>query len=297
MPSRRADPTFDTYLAEIQRFPLLSAEEEKALGRRIQNSEEDYIDAMTAKDEMIRRNLRLVVSVAKKYRGRGLTLPDLVEEGNVGLVHAVEKFDPGMDTRFSTYATWWIRQAVRRSVMNTVKTVRVPTYLAEELNRWRAFARQFEQKHGREPSEDELIAHGNPRPGRRKLMLRLYRGMAPGSASVSLDLLFDAAETIVDPRADGPGVLDLGPGERERVAEELARLPERERRILELRYGLGASGADSDGKALTLRQVGAELGMSRERVRQLEHEAISKIRKALKEEDPPARRGGPRRGR
>ena len=184
MNMERADRTFDTYLAEIQKFPLLTAAEEKALARRVQNQFEDHVDAMVAKDEMIKRNLRLVISVAKKYRGRGLTLPDLVEEGNLGLVHAVEKFDPEMDTRFSTYATWWIRQAIRRSVMNTVKTVRTPTYLAEDLNRWRAFARKFEHKHGREPTGEEVADAMEPPPGRRRMLLRLYQNTLPGSATV-----------------------------------------------------------------------------------------------------------------
>jgi RNA polymerase primary sigma factor len=288
--SSRADSTFDTYLQEIQRYPLLTAAEEKALAVRVQRWNEDHVDAMTAKDEMIRRNLRLVVSVAKRFRGRGLTLPDLVEEGNLGLVHAVEKFDPTMDTRFSTYATWWIRQAIRRSVMNTVKTVRTPTYLAEELNRWRGFARGFEQKHGREPTDEELLAHHKPPSGRRKLLVRLYRAMAPGSATVSLDLLFESAETIVDPRAERPDVVDFGAWEKERVAEELKRLPEREAAIIRMRFGLG-----EQEREMTLRQIGRELGISRERVRQLEHEAIARLRRALDRDGAPAQKA--RKGR
>ena len=125
-----ADRAFDTYLQEIRRTPLLTREEERALAERVQRQHEDHVDAMLAREELIKANLRLVISVAKRYRGRGLALPDLVEEGNVGLVHAAEKFDPTLETRFSTYATWWIKQAVRRSLMNTVKTVRIPSYLA-----------------------------------------------------------------------------------------------------------------------------------------------------------------------
>jgi RNA polymerase primary sigma factor len=276
MTHERADRTFDTYLAEIQKFPLLTPEEEKALARRVQNQFEDHADAMVAKDEMIRRNLRLVISVAKRYRGRGLTLPDLVEEGNLGLVHAVEKFDPEMDTRFSTYATWWIRQAIRRSVMNTVKTVRTPTYLAEDLNRWRAFARRFEQRNGREPTEEEIVAELKPPPGRRRMLSRLFRNTIPGSATVSLDLLFEASDTVVDPRASRPDTLDFGAWEKERVLAEIERLPEREGRILRMRFGLGEHEHE-----MPLRQIGDVLGISRERVRQLEHEALEKLRRAL----------------
>jgi RNA polymerase primary sigma factor len=272
----QGDTTFDTYLAEIRRFPLLTKEEEKALARRVQRQDVDHIDAMTAKDEMIRRNLRLVVSVAKRFRGRGLMLPDLVEEGNVGLVHAVEKFDPEMDTRFSTYATWWIRQAIRRSLMNTVKTVRTPTYLVEELNRWRTFARGFEQQNGREPTEAELLAALDPPAGRRKLLLRLYRTMAPGSATVSLDMLFEGTESVVDPRANRPDTIDFGVWEREELSAAIRRLPERQASIIRMRFGL-----DDHEQTLTLRQISAVLGISRERVRQLEHEAIATLRRSF----------------
>src|SRR5438034_6961540 len=125
MPGRRAESPFDTYLREIQRYPLLTVAEEKALARDVQAHDYD------ARERLIRNNLRLVVSVAKRWAGRGLTLPDLVEEGNVGLVHAVELFDPLRDIRFSTYATWWIQQAIRRALVNTVKTVRVPRHMAQ----------------------------------------------------------------------------------------------------------------------------------------------------------------------
>ena len=141
--TRAPRSNFDAYLSEIRKHALLTADEEKVLARRVQNQDVDHIDAMVAREQLILANLRLVISVAKRYTNRGMVLPDLVEEGNVGLVHAVEKFDPEMDTRFSTYATWWIKQAIRRALMNKVKTVRIPSYLAEELNRWRGFARRF----------------------------------------------------------------------------------------------------------------------------------------------------------
>lgn len=278
----RYDTNFDTYLKEIRQFPLLGPDEEKALGRRIQAQDEDHIDAATARDEMIRSNLRLVVSVAKRYANRGVALPDLVEEGNIGLVHAVEKFDPTMDTRFSTYATWWIKQAVRRSLMNSAKTVRIPSYLAEELTRWRIFARKFEQREGRAPGDEELVKGMDPQPGRRKLLLRLFHTSGPGNGSVSLDVMFEAVDAIVDPRAERPDLIDFAVWERAGLLKRIDELPEREAQIIRLRYGIACT-----ERPLTLREIGREIGLSRERVRQLEHQAIRRLRAAM--DDAPGR--------
>ncbi len=283
----KSSSSFDTYLREIQRHALLTPDEEKALGRRVQNQDVDHIDAMIAREAMILANLRLVISVAKRYQGRGMTLPDLVEEGNLGLVHAVEKFDPEMDTRFSTYATWWIKQAIRRALMNKVKTVRIPAYLAEELTRWRVFARKFEQQNGRPPEADELLAEMDPPPGRRKLLLRLFGESAPGSASVSLDLLFESVDAVVDPRAERPDLIDFASWERVGLVDEIGKLPEREAEILRMRYGLGAI-----EQPMTLREIGRQLELSRERVRQLEHIALDRLRKAMGGTPQQARRRG-----
>ncbi len=272
----RSEATFDTYLREIQRHPLLDAEQERALARRIQAQDVDHVDAMEAREAMILANLRLVVSVAKRYAGRGLSLPDLVEEGNVGLVHAVEKFDPEVGTRFSTYATWWIKQAVRRALMNKVKSVRIPSYLAEELNHWRAFSRRFEQDNGRPPEPDELVDAMNPAPGRRKLLLRLFENSLPGSASVSLDLLFESVDAVIDPRAERPDLIDFTGTECSDLHVHIGRLGDREATILRMRYGIGEHDAP-----MTLREIARVLGMSRERVRQLEHEAVGRLRQAM----------------
>lgn len=272
----RDDTTFDTYLREIQRHPLLDADEEKALARRIQKQDVDHVDAMEARNSMILANLRLVVSVAKRYLGRGLLLPDLVEEGNIGLVHAVEKFDPDMNTRFSTYATWWIKQAVRRSLMNKVRTVRIPSYMGEELNRWRAFARTFEQDHGRSPEPDEMVKAMKPAPGRRKLLVRLFQNSMPGSSSVSLDVLFETVEAVIDPRAERPDLIDFSQFEQSELHARLAALPDREGEILRMRYGMGEHDVP-----MTLREIGKALGISRERVRQLEHEAVARLRASM----------------
>jgi RNA polymerase primary sigma factor len=267
------DPALDIYLAQIRQYPLLTAEEERDLARRVQS---DDWSAWEARDRMIRSNLRLVVSVAKRYQRRGLPLADLIEEGNVGLVHAVEKFDPEMETRFSTYATWWIRQAVRRSIMNTVKTVRIPSYMAEELHRWRRWARTYEQDHGRGPSDVELVEAMDPAPTRRKFLLRLFHDATRGG-TVSLDTLFESVETIVDPRAARPDLIEFGPIARERLQEALADLPEREAAIISRRFGLGP-----EGQTMTLRQIAKDMDISRERVRQLEHKALELLRRAFK---------------
>ncbi len=280
MAERKPRSNFDAYLHEIKQHDLLTAEEERALAIRVQNQDVDHIDAMVAREEMILANLRLVISVAKRYTGRGMVLADLVEEGNVGLMHAVEKFDPTMETRFSTYATWWIKQAVRRALMNKVKTVRIPSYLAEELNRWRLWARDFEQQNGRAPEPDELVAGMKPAPGRRKLLLRLFRSTPPGNASVSLDLLFESVEAVVDPRASRPDLIDFSSWDKEGLQDALAKLPEREAQIVCMRFGIGAV-----ERPMTLREIGKDLDLSRERVRQLEHVAVKRLRQSLGGDD------------
>jgi RNA polymerase primary sigma factor len=287
MASRSDDRAFDAYLGEIRRTPLLKPEEERALATRVQNQLEDHQDAEEAKHALIKANLRLVISVAKRYVGRGLSLPDLVEEGNVGLVHAAGKFDPTLETRFSTYATWWIKQAIRRSLMNTVKTVRVPSYLAEELQRWRLHAVAFERKHGRAPTDGELVAALEPAPGRTAMLLRLFHGHASSSPTVSLDLLFETVDAVVDARAERPDLIDLGAWEKAGLSERIGELPEREAAVIRLRFGL-----DGQGPPLTLREIGQRLELSRERARQLEHQALERLRAVLDRPSgaPPKRR-------
>lgn len=265
------DPDFEIYLEQIRRYPLLSPEEERALAREVQSSS---WEAWDARDRMIRSNLRLVIAEAKRWQNRGLPLADLVEEGNVGLVHAVEKFDPEMNTRFSTYAMWWIKQAIRRAIQDRVKTVRIPGYMAAEVRRWRRHARAFEQEHGRAPTDEELVEAMQPAAGRKKFVLRLYKAMAAGNESVSLDVLFDSVQTLIDPRADRPDELEFLPMDAEKLREILGRIPEREAQILRMRYGFTEL-----GQCMTLRQIAREVGISRERVRQLELQALARVRR------------------
>src|SRR5262245_15972670 len=271
MAVRRAETPFDTYLREIQESPLLTAAEERALARVVRSAEHE---AHEARERMIRSNLRLVVSTAKRWLGRGLTLPDLVEEGNLGLVHAVELFDPSREIRFSTYATWWIEQAIRRALVNTTKTVRIPRHMAQELSRWRTWARQFSQREGRDPEAEEVADAMNVPPAKRRLLIRLFRGATAGS--VSLDLLFADAQTVVDPRALRPDLIEYSDADLDRLARHLDRLPVREAEIVRMRYGLNGR-----ERPLTLREIGRTLELSRERVRQLERSAMKKLKIAL----------------
>ncbi|HVG94913.1 MAG TPA: sigma-70 family RNA polymerase sigma factor [Planctomycetota bacterium] len=302
MPARRTESPFDTYLREIQAWPLLSAEEERALARRIQaavpaaakprarrsarnvNPLEELQEQMRleheaqeARYELTVRNLRLVVAEAKRWRHRGLPLPDVVEEGNVGLYHAVELFDPTRNVRFSTYATWWIRQAIRRALVNSVRTVRIPRHMSLELSRWRAFARTFEQREGRSPTPDEIARAMPGTPTRRRVLARIWADAAVSGRTVSLDALFDEDPRLPDTRFPSPGDTGVEASELEGLARAIAALEPREAEVVRARFGLGGAGA-----ARTLREAGLALGLSRERVRQLEHRALAKLRASLR---------------
>jgi RNA polymerase sigma factor (sigma-70 family) len=312
MPARRLESPFDTYLREIQAWPLLTAEEERALARRIQavsptaprtrvarrardvNPLEELQEQMRleqeaqeARYELTVRNLRLVVAEAKRWRHRGLSLPDVVEEGNVGLYHAVELFDPARNVRFSTYATWWIRQAIRRALVSTVRTVRIPRHMSQELARWRVWARRFEQREGRAPLPDEIARAMPGSATRRRVLARIWADAAVTGHTVSLDALFEEDPRLPDTRFPAPGQPGLEAAELDGLRRAIVALDPREAEVVRVRYGLGGAGAPR-----TLREAGAALGLSRERVRQLEHRALAKLRAALRDagDDGPAPR-------
>lgn len=277
MAGARRETPFDTYLREIQKDGLLTATEERALARKIHAKDLEHQEQAEAREMLIRKNLRLVVSVAKRWVGRGLLLPDLVEDGNLGLIHAVELFDPERGIRFSTYATWWIEQAIRRGIVNTVKTVRIPRHMSQELTRWKNWARAFAQKEGREPDAEEVAMAMKGSPARKKLLARLLRTNAgAASSSVSLDVLFEDAVSIADPRAMRPDLVEFTDTDREELARGLDALPEREAAVLRLRYAL-----DDRDEPMTLRDVGKVLSLSRERVRQLERSAVERLKLLL----------------
>ena len=261
--------TLQTYLREIQRIPLLSIEEEVELALRVREGDPE------ARNEMVQANLRLVVSIAKQYSSKGLPLLDLIEEGNLGLMRAVERFDPDEECRFSTYATYWIKQAIRRALINTVRTVRVPSYLVETISKLKAAEKALTQDHGRAPTFGEVCEYLEADPTQRKQLLRAMRASQLHTQSLSGDDHDDFADMIEDQTALPPEVELFDQHEQRRLGELLEVIDEREAQILRLRFGF--DGTDP----LTLREIGTQMGITRERVRQIQNEALDRLYGAL----------------
>ena len=257
------------FLNGIGRYPLLTAAEEVALAKRVERGD------LAAKERMVNSNLRLVVSIAKRYRGHDLPLLDLIQEGVIGLNRAVEKFDWRKGYKFSTYATWWIRQACQRAVANQAVTIRVPVHVVERRHKLRRARQQFETAHGRPPTTEELASVT-------ELQLRhVEEALDAVEASVSLNQTIgegdgELSDLHADRTAEDPlDVVEVS-HEQDRVRAAIALLPERERRVIELRFGFG-EGADG----ASLDQIGRELGLTRERIRQLEASALDRLEQLL----------------
>jgi len=260
-----ADPV-RTYLKEIGGVSLLSAKDEVRLAKLIEKGDQD------AKNALIEANLRLVVSVAKRYMGRGLNLLDLIQEGNLGLIRAVEKFDYRKGFKFSTYATWWIRQAVSRAIADQARTIRIPVHMVDAINRATRMQRQLVQDLGRQPTPAEIGAELDLPAARVEELLELARETVSLEAPMG-DTEASLADFIEDEHTRQPDQLTARKIMKEDLRKTLDGLPERERKIIELRYGLGG------GEPMTLEQVGQHFGVTRERIRQMEIRTLRRLQK------------------
>lgn len=271
---RAAEGPVESYLHAINETPLLSATEEKELGYRIQQGDPE------ARDHMVRANLRLVVNIARSYGGKGLDLQDLIEEGNLGLLRAVERFDPNMNTRFSTYAVFWIKQSMRRALINSGKTIRIPTYMVDLLTRWRRAVAILSERLGRTPSEEEVgryLRLPRKRLAILKQAVRLYQGgpqkEADDGPSFAMDLL--------DEHTPAPEAALVRSETIQQVLGLLDTLDPREAAVLRMRFGL------DNEEPRTLKEIGERLGLTRERVRQLESLALRRLGERITRIDQP----------
>jgi RNA polymerase primary sigma factor len=262
------EPSLDSlrlYLRSIGRVPLLNADEEVALARRIERGD------MAAKQHMVEANLRLVVSIAKGYVGRGLTLLDLIQEGSLGLIRAVEKFDYRRGYKFSTYATWWIRQAVTRALADKGRTIRIPVHMVERLNRLIHTERRLIQQLGREPSVEELSVELECSVRDVRDVMRIAQQPVSLEKPVGEEDDSALADFVEDVSAESPFEIASDALRRENVLRVLACLPRREREVIEMRYGIVG------GRSRTLEEVGRAFNITRERVRQIENRTLKKL--------------------
>ena len=259
----------ETYLREINETSLLTAEDEKEPAYRIADGD------MEARDRMVRANLRLVVNIARAYTNKGLPLQDLIEEGNLGLLRAVEGFDPSMGTRFSTYASYWIKQSIKRAIINSAKTIRIPAYMVELLTKWRRATAKLQDEMNRTPSMEEVAKELNlskKKLGIVKKAIQLYNATPQSDEGENGRSL---GEILPDERLRGPEDSLINSDNLQHVYRLLGEMDERESTILRMRFGL-------DGvEAYTLKEIGEELGLTRERVRQIENEALKRLARKL----------------
>lgn len=296
MPSK-ADTALGEYLKQIKSYALLSAEEERALASIIRaraeaeqrlaageislaEYERTQHEAAQARDRMVQANLRLVISVAKNFRNRGLPIEDLVNEGNVGLMNAVDRYDPDVGSRFSTYAGYWIDQAIRRAVQNAQQMIHIPSYLIENIGKMRLAQRELEEALGHPPSMNELARHmGITARKADAISLAIKACTSRMHGSASADGQNTLNEALEDTRTPPPFDAVFSASDSEFVGQMLERITEREALILELRYGLN----DRKGRRMTLKQIGEKVGLTRERVRQIEREAKQKLEEYVKQ--------------
>ena len=254
------------YLKEIGKVPLLSAEEEIELAKKMENGDQE------AKKRLAEANLRLVVSIAKRYVGRGMLFLDLIQEGNLGLIKAVEKFDYRKGYKFSTYATWWIRQAITRAIADQARTIRIPVHMVETINKLIRVSRQLLQELGREPTPEEISEEMGMPVDRVREILKISQEPVSLETPIGEEEDSHLGDFIQDDNVPVPAEAASFTLLREQLVEVLGTLTEREQKVLRLRFGL------DDGRARTLEEVGKEFNVTRERIRQIEAKALRKLR-------------------
>lgn len=265
-----SDDSVRLYLREIGKIPLLNSEEELALAKRVIEGDK------RAKDKMAEANMRLVVSIAKRYSGRGLDFLDLIQEGNTGLLRAVEKFDPEKGFKFSTYATWWIRQAITRAIADQARTIRIPVHMVETINKLLRTQRRMTQELNREPTIEELAIELEIEPAKVEYVIKIKQDITSLDAGVGRDGE-DEDSVLGDFIEDGDSATPEESATsqllKEQVQSVLSTLSDREQKIVKMRFGL------ENGKSHTLEEVGREFAVTRERIRQIEAKALAKLRK------------------
>lgn len=265
-----SDDSVRLYLREIGKIPLLNAEEELALAKKVVSGDKK------SKDKMAEANMRLVVSIAKRYSGRGLDFLDLIQEGNTGLLRAVEKFDPEKGFKFSTYATWWIRQAITRAIADQARTIRIPVHMVETINKLLRTQRRMTQELNREPTIEELGKELEMEPEKVEYVMKIKQDITSLDAGVGRDG-DDEDSVLRDFIEDEEGVTPEESAAQQLLKEQvqaiLSTLSDREQKIIKMRFGL------ENGKSHTLEEVGQEFAVTRERIRQIEAKALAKLRK------------------
>lgn len=265
-----SDDSVRLYLREIGKIPLLNAEEELALAQKVVAGDKK------AKDKMAEANMRLVVSIAKRYSGRGLDFLDLIQEGNTGLLRAVEKFDPDKGFKFSTYATWWIRQAITRAIADQARTIRIPVHMVETINKLLRTQRRMTQELNREPTIEELAKELEMEPDKVEYVIKIKQDITSLDAGVGRDGEDEDSvlgDFIEDEDGATPEESATSQLLKEQVQSILSTLSDREQKIVKMRFGL------ENGKSHTLEEVGQEFAVTRERIRQIEAKALAKLRK------------------
>jgi RNA polymerase primary sigma factor len=267
--SEAVQSPLETYLREINETPLLTADQEKQLALRIETGD------TTARDQMVRANLRLVVNIARGYTGKGLNLQDLIEEGNLGLLRAVEGFDPRMNTRFSTYASYWIKQSIKRALVNTAKTIRIPAYMVELLAKWRRATNKLQDELDRVPTHEEVARYLNLPKKKLSIIKKAIRVYNAAPQTDQPETGWSIDEMVMDGRSKAPDDELVDNDDLKQVMHLLDKMDKREATVLRMRFGL------DDEEPKTLKEIGECLGLTRERVRQIESEALAKLSENL----------------